>query len=147
MGIGTAGSWDNSRAVWLAELGRSVTDDRAASGTHRGSTPLWAQPRDPGARGREFAAAPEQTSLVAPMVRTHLPNRKPGFNPESGRSPGEGYGNPLQDSCLQNPMDRGALWATVHWIAKSEANRATSPFSLYKLDKKLCPYTSQRRQP
>ena len=32
----------------------------------------------------------------------------------SGRSPGEGNGNPLQYSCLENPMDRGARWATVH---------------------------------
>ena len=53
--------------------------------------------------------------------------------PGLGRSPGEGNGYPPQCSFLHNPMDRGALWATVHWIAKSEANRATSPFSLYKL--------------
>ena len=37
----------------------------------------------------------------------------------SGRSPGEGNGNPLQYSCLKNPMDRGAWWATVHGVAKS----------------------------
>ena len=37
-----------------------------------------------------------------------------GSVPGSGRSPGEGNGNPLQYSCLENPMDRGALWATVH---------------------------------
>ena len=36
-----------------------------------------------------------------------------GLIPESGRSPGEGNGNPLQYSCLENPMDRGAEWATV----------------------------------
>ena len=36
----------------------------------------------------------------------------------SGRSPGEGNGNPLQYSCLENPMDRGVWWATVHGIAK-----------------------------
>ena len=36
----------------------------------------------------------------------------------SGRSPGGGNGNPLQYSCLGNPMDRGALWATVHEVAK-----------------------------
>ena len=39
--------------------------------------------------------------------------------PESGRSPGEGNGNPLQYSCLENPMGRGAWWATVHGPAKS----------------------------
>jgi len=37
----------------------------------------------------------------------------------SGRSPGGGHGNPLQYSCLENPMDRGAWWATVHRVAKS----------------------------
>ena len=36
----------------------------------------------------------------------------------SGRSPGEGNGNPLQYSCLENPMDRGAWWATVHGVVK-----------------------------
>ena len=38
--------------------------------------------------------------------------------PRSGRSPGEGNGNSLQYSCLENPMDRGAWWATVHGVAK-----------------------------
>ena len=37
-----------------------------------------------------------------------------GSIPGSGRSPGEGNGNPLQYSCLANPVDRGAWWATVH---------------------------------
>ena len=36
-----------------------------------------------------------------------------------GRSPGGGNGNPLQYSCLENPMDRGTWWATVHGVAKS----------------------------
>ena len=39
--------------------------------------------------------------------------------PGSGRSPGEGKGNPLQYSCLENPMDGGAWWATVHGVTKS----------------------------
>ena len=43
----------------------------------------------------------------------------PGSIPGSGRSPGEGNGNPLQYSCLENPMDRGACWATAHGVAKS----------------------------
>ena len=41
-----------------------------------------------------------------------------GF-PGLGRFPGEGNGNPLQYSCLENPMDQGAWWATVHGVAKS----------------------------
>ena len=43
----------------------------------------------------------------------------PGSIPGLGRSPGEGNGNPLQYSCLENPMDGGAWWATVHGVAKS----------------------------
>ena len=43
-----------------------------------------------------------------------------GSIPGLGRSPGEGNGNPLQYSCLDNPMDRGAWWATVHGITKSQ---------------------------
>ena len=39
-----------------------------------------------------------------------------GSIPGLGRSPGEGNGNPLQDSCLENPMDRGAWWPTVHRV-------------------------------
>ena len=40
--------------------------------------------------------------------------------PGSGRSPGEGNGNPLQYSFLENPMDRGAWWATVHGLQESD---------------------------
>ena len=43
----------------------------------------------------------------------------PGSIPGMGRSPGEGNGDPLQCSCLENPMDRGAWWATVHGVTKS----------------------------
>ena len=46
--------------------------------------------------------------------------RDVGSIPGSGRSPEEGHGNPLQYSCLENPMDRGAWWATVHSVTKSQ---------------------------
>jgi len=46
--------------------------------------------------------------------------RDTGSIPGSGRSPGEGLGNPLQYSCLENPMDRGAWWAEVRRGAKSQ---------------------------
>ena len=42
-----------------------------------------------------------------------------GSIPGSGRSPGGGHGNPLQYSCLENPVDRGACQATIHGVAKS----------------------------
>ena len=45
--------------------------------------------------------------------------RDPGSIPGLGRSPGGGHGNPLQFSCLDSPVDRGAWRATVHGVAKS----------------------------
>ena len=44
--------------------------------------------------------------------------RNPGLILESGRSPGEGNGNPLQYSCLENSMGKGAWWATAHGVAQ-----------------------------
>ena len=48
-----------------------------------------------------------------------------GLIPGSGRSPGGGYGNPLQYSCLEDPMDRGAWQARVHQIAELDMTEAT----------------------
>ena len=47
-------------------------------------------------------------------------NLPAGSVPGSGRSPGEGHGNTLQYSCLENPMDRGAWRATIHGVAESD---------------------------
>ena len=54
----------------------------------------------------------------------------PGLIPGLGRSPGEGNGYLLQDSCLKNSMDRGAWWAIVHGVAKSRT-RLSDFTSLY----------------
>ena len=63
-------------------------------------------------------------SQVALVVKSLPANagdiRDVGSIPGSGKSPGEGNGNPLQYSCLENPMDRGAWWATVHGVMKSQ---------------------------
>ena len=48
------------------------------------------------------------------MVESARSAGDPGLTPGSGRSPGEGSGYPLQYSCLENSMDRGTWWATVH---------------------------------
>ena len=50
-----------------------------------------------------------------------------GSIPGSGRSPGEGNGNPLQYSCLGNFMDRGALWAAAHGVARVGHDLVTKP--------------------
>ena len=63
------------------------------------------------------------TDWVVLVIKTPPANagdiRDAGSIPGLGRSPGGGHGNPLQYSCLENPMDRGAWWATVHRVAKS----------------------------
>ena len=46
--------------------------------------------------------------------------RDAGSIPGLGRSPGEGHDNPLQSSCLGNPMDRGTWWAMIHRVAESD---------------------------
>ena len=56
---------------------------------------------------------------VAQMVESPCNAGDPGSIPGFGRSPGKGNGNPLQYSCLENPMDGGAWWVTVHGGAKS----------------------------
>ena len=63
-------------------------------------------------------------SLAAQTVKKKkkisLQCRRPGFDPGSGRFPREGNGYPLHYACLENPMDRGAWWATVHGVAESQ---------------------------
>ena len=55
------------------------------------------------------------------MVKKYACNAgDPGFIPGLGRTPGEGDGYPLQYSCLENSMDRGAWWAIVHRVTKSQ---------------------------
>ena len=68
-----------------------------------------------------------KTSQVALVVKNTPASagdaRDIGSIPGWGRSPGEGNGNPLQYSCLENPMDRGAWWATVRGVAESDTKK------------------------
>ena len=57
-------------------------------------------------------------SVVKNLPASSEDARDAGFIPGSGRSPGEGNGNPLQDSCLESSME-GAWWATIHGVTKS----------------------------
>ena len=68
---------------------------------------------------------PQKMGLPGGAVVKNLPAnagnaRDTGSIPGLERSLGEGHGNPLQYSCLGNPMDRGAWWATIHELAKSQ---------------------------
>ena len=66
-----------------------------------------------------------RTSLVAQMVKASAYNAgDSGLVPCLGRSPGEGNSNPLHYSCLENPMDGGAWWATVHWATLWKKKRS-----------------------
>ena len=58
--------------------------------------------------------------MVKNLPATAGDKRDVDLTPGSGRSPGEGFGDPLQYSCLENPMDRGAWRATVQGVAKSQ---------------------------
>ena len=70
-----------------------------------------------------------ESSQVALVVKNPPANagdvKDAGSIPGSGRSPGGGHGNPLQYSCLENPMDRGAWQATVHGVAESWTRLST----------------------
>ena len=67
-----------------------------------------------------------------------------GLIPGSGRSPGEGNGNPLQYSCLENPMEGGAWWAAVHGVTKSQIRLSdfTFTFHFHALEKEMSPHSS-----
>ena len=62
---------------------------------------------------------PPDGTVVKNLPANAGDTRDVGLTPGSGRFPGGGNGNPLQYSCLENPMDRGAWQARVHGVAKS----------------------------
>ena len=64
----------------------------------------------------------------------------PGTVPGSGRSPGEGNGNPLQYSCLENPKDRGTCRAIVHGFAESDMTEKVSMHTLQQDISELEPF-------
>ena len=78
-----------------------------------------------GVTGSKRATKGEQRMLdalsaqVAQTVESACRARDPSLLPGLGRSPGGGHGNPPEYSCLENPTDRGARWATVHGVSQS----------------------------
>ena len=78
--------------------------------------------------------------------------RDSGLIPGSGRSSGGGHSNPLQYSCLENPMDRGAQWATIHWVTKSwtllkQLSMQKRITERRKLSREKVPEISRRKAP
>ena len=79
---------------------------------------------------------------LSAMLETGV--RSLGLIPGLGRSPGEGNGNPLQYSCLENPMDGGAWWAAVHGVTKSRTRLSdfTFTFHFHALEKEMATHSS-----
>ena len=67
-----------------------------------------------------------------------------GLIPESERSPGEGNGNPLQYFCLENSVDRGAWWVTVHGVAEGRTRLSNFTFTFHfrALEKEMATHSS-----
>ena len=84
----------------------------------------WGHSRTRLSNGIATTRGEKRASQLLPVVKNPAASaedvRDKGSIPGSERSPGGGHGNPLQYSCLEKSMDRGAWWATVHRIAKSQ---------------------------
>ena len=78
-----------------------------------------------------------QVILMLLVLEPHFDNHCPGTF-------GEGNGTPLQDSCLENPMDGGARWAAVHGVAKSRTRLSdfTFTFHFHALEKEMATHSS-----
>ena len=80
-----------------------------------------------------------ETSQVSLVIKNLPANagdiRDVGSIPGSGRSPAGGHGNPLQYSCLENPMDRGSWWVIVHRVLKLDT---TEQLNIFRIAAKIC---------
>ena len=76
-------------------------------------------------------AGTSQVSLVVKNLPDNAGDiRDVGSIPGSERSPGGGHVNPLQYSCLENPMDRGSWWVTVHGVLKLDTSEQLNTFRM-----------------
>ena len=85
---------------------------------------MWSRAYEQTVMATRSQSSTEGASQVAPVVNNPPASardiRDMGSIPGSAKSPGGGHGNRLQDSCLGNPLDREAWWATVHRVVKSQ---------------------------
>ena len=120
------GQFTASSEEWQRSLGTRRTEYVAMTILGKSSLPYsWRLPRNVSCKGHipldlTRVTVQRWASQVALVVRYPPANAGDmGSIPGSGRSPGERHGNPLQYSCLENPMDSGAWWATVHRVTQS----------------------------
>ena len=133
--------WNLSILRWLT-LGLYIPDDSHAGDSHQDDTHQWVPLRDNSPRISQprsclslillfvyFFLFHYSTSLPCSSVgkESAYNARDPGLSPRLGRAPGEGNGNHLQYSCLQNPMDRWAWLAIVHRVTRVRHNLVTKP--------------------
>ena len=124
------------KVLWLTELLKGadgVSGWRCVSGSASGGRPVeltMIKSRDSLRTNSFILGLPRWFSGTNPPASAGT--QQTWFNPRSGRSPEEGHGNPLQCSCLENPMDRGARRATVHEVEKSQTQHSTDKI-LYHL--------------
>ena len=102
---------------WGSQVERGVWGCRWVQRTH-----AWREHSYRFISYKNWKKGEDHGSLIMDQTVKNLPTMQedPGSIPGSGRSPGEGNGNPLQYSCVKNSMDRGAWRATVHGVAKSQ---------------------------
>ena len=150
-----AGGGLNNRKLFLTDLEAGSPGSRCQQGQclvkacrqepsffqhrHRGREGQGGSKREGGKKGKReisssFYIGASQVALVvknpSASVRDAGDARDVGSIPGSGRPPGEANGNPLQYSCLENPMDRGTWWATIHGVRESDMTRYTQ--NIYK---------------
>ena len=127
----------------------SVSKESACNAGDPDLTPGWERPLgegNPKKRGYMYTA-----SGSSDCKESACNAGDSGSIPGLGRSPGEGNGNPLQYSCLENPMDREAWQATVHGVTRVKPNLATKPPPLSLLSRYQCqppyPNTHSSQEP
>ena len=89
--------------------------------------------------GWRIQAACSRESRTSPFGCSYNNAGDLGLIPGSGRSPGEGNGNSLQYSCLENPMDQRAWWATVHGVTKSRTRLTDFMLHTWQVHQSLVP--------
>ena len=127
--------WDIRGVKLPKELEEWTSQAQHGLWSSRASSPWWLPTSGGSVAATTAKSSPSynltrslpRASQVVPVVKNPPASagdiRDVGSFPESGRSPGGGHGNPLQYSCLENPMDRGAWWAIVHGVTKSQTQQ------------------------